>query len=296
MELDFKKCDIVDSKEDEIEKIVYLQNPKNANIVGVAQQIGNNKDIVMFSTLMSILFKARSKLKYMQGKSDVSYEENHISILMTEEIMWNLYKKQKNPKQIKEFILENGCIIEELLLKYYSEKNINYVTNRFFIDTVINQSTPSEILKLNPYMINQLLDYQQNPLTYEEKIIEEMLDYYSEAQELYESPIDINYTIGLLKNNNELFESKKKLLYIVSNVYQQSGERKDKTYYYKLSQILEMTQYKPQNIIRYLNNNTKIRDEIVGKFIDYNIYIEEDTLEKLEQKPSAVYAKKIYHK
>lgn len=295
MVLDFKKCDLVNSKEEEIERIVYMNNPKKTNIRGLVQHICNNEDIIMLSTLMSMLFKIRSKSIYVKDKIDKSAEMEQESILMTEEIIWDLYKKSKNSRQIKKFFSENDCIIEKLLLKYYSEKNTNYISEKFFIETIIEQNGQKEILSLNPFMINQILDYQQKPLTTEEQIIMELTNYYIEAQQYYDTPRDLEYVKHLLYNNNETNELCRKTLFMISNVYQESKEKEDR-FYGRLVHKLDKMNYKPLNIINYINNDNEMFKEVLEKFINYNINIEEGRLEELEKKPSSIYAKKIYRK
>ena len=160
MELDFKKMDLVSQKEDQIEKIIYMTKAGATDIKGLAQHIYYNKDSIMLQTLMSMLFKIRSKSLYMIDKVKKSEEYEQTSIFMSEEVIGSLYKRNKKNTydDIKKRILKNGYIIKDLLLKYYAEKNTNYIENKFFIETILKQKSQKEILSLNPFMINQLLE------------------------------------------------------------------------------------------------------------------------------------------
>ena len=297
MELDFKKMDLVSQKEDQIEKIIYMTKAGATDIKGLAQHIYYNKDSIMIQTLMSMLFKIRSKSLYMIDKVKKSEEYEQTSIFMSEEVIGSLYKRNKKNTydDIKKRILKNGYIIKDLLLKYYAEKNTNYIENKFFIETILKQKSQKEILSLNPFMINQLLEYQQTPLRQEEQTIVELIDYYIEAQQYYDTPEDIEYVIYLLINNNKA-ELEKKLLFIISNMYQESKEHKDYEAYSKIARILENPACKPINMIDYVKNNKQAITEIIQKFIEYNFYIPEGRLQELETKPTAQYAKKIYRK
>ena len=146
-------------------------------------------------------------------------------------------------------------------------------------------------------MINQLMDYEQNPLTQEEKIIQEVMDYLNEAEWNYLlSDEIIGYVIkSLEKNNKNNNIISNKLLFIISNVYQESKERND-DFYGKLMYILENTKFDPETIINYINNDKKILIEIMKKFTEYNREIEEGRNEVLNNKPSAELAQKIYRK
>jgi len=149
---------------------------------------------------------------------------------------------------------------------------------------------------LNPYMINQFLDYQQKPLSEEEQIIREIIDYYIASQQYYGKP-RIDHVIGLLGENNERYNNRleRKVLFIMSNTYQETKDRNDSFYGY-LMDILDKMDYKPQKIINYLSNNYEKFKKILEKFIEYNMCIEEGRLEELEKQPSAQYAKRIYRK
>lgn len=314
MELDFKKYDIVDAKEAKLEEIVFMQNPKNANVKGLTKYI-DEKDKLMLHTLLSIMFKLRSKAIYTKDKMPKSVESKETIIKETERIIGSLHRdlkrnrydnikdfiQEKNPNNFRDFRREkkyiNRQIIGDLLYRYYLEKNTSYIGSKLYIKTLLDQNSAKEILTINPFMIGELLDYQQKPLTKEELIIQEVMDYLIEAEQNYANPDDvIKYTIELLEQNNKGFGLKEnKILYIISNVYQESKERND-SFYGKMLYILENTKYEPHKIIDYLNKNNNILIEIIEKFTDYNMYLEEGRLEELEQKPSAEYAKRIYRK
>ncbi len=298
MELDFRKNNIVNSKEDEIERIISKRT-SSTNIPELANHIKKNKDIIMASTLMSILFKVRNKSIYMKDKIEISSEFEEDTIFLTQELIKMMYStlEKRGLKGINRPLLENASIINDILLKYISDKKTNYIAQKFFIETLINQNSQKEILELNPYMITELLNYQQNPLTTEEKIIREIIDYYIESQQCFDSPKDLKYVLHLLGKNSKAFkEPEVKMLYIVSNTYQQSKEQEDYKFYNRMREIIENPSCNQSWIINYLNQNQSFTYEIINKFIKYNIDIQEGELKLLETRPTAQYAKKIYKK
>lgn len=314
MGLNFKENDIVERKEDILEDTLFLNNRKHAEVRGILKYI-NNKDRLMLHTVMSILYKLRSKRIYMKGKMPERIKTDEYVIKETERIISRFYEdlKNNNYKHLKLFIEEpnkkdfiacllgdqskNRDILSDLLYKYYYERNTNYIEDKFYLETILNQNKAKEILALNPYMINQLMDYEQNPLTQEEKIIQEVMDYLNEAEWNYLlSDEIIGYVIKTLEKNNKNNNIiSNKLLFIISNVYQESKERND-DFYGKLMYILENTKFDPETIINYINNDKKILIEIMKKFTEYNREIEEGRLEVLNNKPSAELAQKIYRK
>ena len=192
---------------------------------------------------------------------------------------------------------ENRKVLSNLLYDYYYDKNTNYIGEKFYLENITKQKSAREILSLNPYLISQLLDYQQKPLTKEELIIQEIMDYLKYAEwNYYESDKIIKCVINLFdQNNQKIGIMERKILFIVSNVFQESKERND-NYYGKMMYLLESTKYDPEIIINCISRDKKTLIEIIKKFIEYNRQIEEGRLEELEQKPSSKYAKKIYRK
>lgn len=295
MELDFKTYDIVKAKEDEIERIISKKS-KTTNIPELAQRIKDNKDIVMVRTLMSILFKARSKSIWMKNKVPKSSEYEQDTIFMTEELMKIIYLtlNRRGIKGIEKLLLENASVTNDILLKYFSDKNTNYISEKFFIETILDHRNSKEILTLNPFIINELLNYQKKPLTYEENIIREMVDYYIEAQQYYDSPKDIEYVKKLFKKNTSHIKQKEdELMFMISDVYQEAQDRQDYEFYRTISKIVEANNF---DIINYLYQNKLLVSQIIKKFVEYNINIEEGRLEELDKKPSSAYARRIYRK
>jgi hypothetical protein len=314
MGLNFKENDIVGKKEDKLEEVLFEKNPQNAEVLKINKYI-DDKDRLMLHTIMSTLFKLRSKKLYMIGKIPDKVEEDEETIWEIEIIIRNLYKALKNNRydKIKDFLNEtkkndfltflmeekneNRKVLSNLLYDYYYDKNTNYIGEKFYLENITKQKSAREILSLNPYMISQLLDYQQKPLTKEELIIQEIMDYLKYAEwNYYESDKIIKCVINLFEQNNQKIGiMERKILFIVSNVFQESKERND-NYYGKMMYLLESTKYDPEIIINCISRDKKTLIEIIKKFIEYNRQIEEGRLEELEQKPSSKYAKKIYRK
>lgn len=314
MGLNFKENDVVRLQEDKLEEVLFERNPQNAEVLKINPYI-DNKDVFMMHTIMSILFKLRSKKLYMKGKIPGKIEEDEDAIWETEIIIRDFYKalKENRYDKIKDFInetkknnfitfliegkYENRKILSNLLYDYYKDKNVNYIGEKFYLENIIKQKNVREVLSLNPYMISQLLEYQQNPLTKEELIIQEIMDYlkYSEWNYFYPEEI-IKHVIDLFEQNNQKTNAKEiKMLFIISNVFQESKERNDK-FYGKIMYLLESAKYDPETIINYLSQDKKTLIEIMKKFTEFNRNIKEGRLEELETKPSAEYAQKIYRK
>lgn len=314
MGLNFKENDVVRLQEDKLEEVLFERNPQNAEVLKINPYI-DNKDVFMMHTIMSILFKLRSKKLYMKGKIPGKIEEDEDAIWETEIIIRDFYKalKEKRYDKIKDFLnesqknnflafliegkYENRKILSNLLYDYYKDKNVNYIGEKFYLENIIKQKNVREVLSLNPYMISQLLDYQQNPLTKEELIIQEIMDYlkYSEWNYFYPEEI-IKHVIDLFEQNNQKTNAKEiKMLFIISNVFQESKERNDK-FYGKIMYLLESAKYDPETIINCLSQDKKTLIEIMKKFTEFNRNIKEGRLEELETKPSAEYAQKIYRK
>jgi len=313
MGLNFKEYDIVGRNEDKLEEVLFEKNHQNAELSKLNKYI-DNKDTIMLSTIMSSLYKLRSKKLYMINKIPGKYEEDEDTIWEAEIIIRNIYKalKEKRYDKIKDLIKsnnnsffsfliegksENRRILNNLLYNYYYDKNINYIGEKFYMENIFKQNSVKEVLALNPYMINQILDYEQHPLTKEELIIQEIMDYLKDAEWKYIDSNEITkYIIELFKYNNKKTNTKeKKLLFIVSNVFQESKERNDR-FYGKIMYILENTKYDPETIINYLSRDEKTLIEIMKKFIDYNREIEKGRFEELQEKSSAKIAEKIYRK
>lgn len=313
MGLNFKEYDIVGRNEDKLEEVLFEKNHQNAELSKLNKYI-DNKDTIMLSTIMSSLYKLRSKKLYMINKIPGKYEEDEDTIWEAEIIIRNIYKalKEKRYDKIKDLIKsnnnsffsfliegksENRRILNNLLYNYYYDKNINYIGEKFYMENIFKQNSVKEVLALNPYMINQILDYEQHPLTKEELIIQEIMDYLKDAEWKYIDSNEITkYIIELFKYNNKKTNTKeKKLLFIVSNVFQESKERNDR-FYGKIMYILENTKYDPETIINYLSRDEKTLIEIMKKFIDYNREIEKGRFEELQKKSSAKIAEKIYRK
>ena len=181
-------------------------------------------------------------------------------------------------------------------MEYFSEKQTNYIKEKFFIENIINQNKQKEVLALNPFMIIQLLDECANPLTEEELIINETIDYNVEAEQYFDAQSDIIYTLDKLKeNSNGPVEYARKKLFIISDVFQESYE-KDRQLYEKMKNIFDYLKYDSEKVILYMNNDKELLYKIVKKFVDYNINIKNNRLQELENKPAEKYAKIIYNK
>lgn len=294
MELDFKEHDVARNKEDEIYEIL-IKISKNTNIPELAQHIIDKKDILMVRTLMSTLFKIRSKAIYMTNGYSLSRNAIKEQAKYAEGLIGEMYVNlnRRGLKGIKRVLIENASMINEDLMDYYAERNRSYISDKFFIKTILDQDNAQELLGLNPFEINELLSYQQKPLTEEEKIIREIIDYFMESQDLYDSPDDIKYVEKLINKNNHIIELIRKKSYMISNVYQHARSQDDKVMLDKIVNQIENDRIKGEEAYGYIMKYYE--QDIIRKFVEYNIDLEEGTLERLKKEPSAVYAKKLYN-
>lgn len=293
MELNFKEYDVARNKEDEIYEIL-IKKSNNTNIPEIAQHIVSKKDILMVRTLMSTLFKIRSKALYNEKELLKSCNLLAEKALYAEGLIGEFYLNlnRRGLKGIKRVLIENASMINEDLMDYYAERNQNYIADKFFIKTILDQDNTQELLGLNPLEINELLSYQQKPLTAEEEIIREIIDYFMESQEFYDSPDDIKHVQNLIKENNNGFKRIIKKSYMISNVYQHARSQDDKIMLDKIVNPIESDRIKGDEAYDYIMR--KYEKDIIRKFVEYNIDLEEGRLEELKKEPSAVYAKKIY--
>ena len=170
MGLDFKKYDVVSAKEAKINS--FFSDKTEEPILSLASYIKEKKDMIMVKTLMSILFKVRNKLKYMPDEK--KKEEDKIKQI--ENIIKKIYLS-KDIDDIEKIILKYGNELKKILKEFFYKQKLNYIQERLSIKSIIDHGEQHEISKLNPYMLCQLFDICANPLTEEENIINEIINY-----------------------------------------------------------------------------------------------------------------------
>ena len=124
MELNFKEHDVARNKEDEIYEIL-IKKSENTNIPELAQHITDKKDILMVRTLMSTLFKIRSKALCMTKTKSLSNNAIKEKAIYAEGLIGEMYisLNRRGLKGIKRVLIENASMMNEDLMDYYAERN-----------------------------------------------------------------------------------------------------------------------------------------------------------------------------
>ena len=107
MRIDFKENDIVEFKEKVLSDTIFEKNTANAEVARINKYI-DNEDRFMLQTIMSTLYKLRSKRAYMMGRIPGKYEQEENTIWETEIIIKIFYEALKENRfdKIKNFLNE----------------------------------------------------------------------------------------------------------------------------------------------------------------------------------------------
>ena len=297
MGLDFKKYDIVSASEDKIFEEISVETLLIYPEMLLSHHIAERRDKVMARTLISIMFKEKNYLSYVINNiaKNTNYsllKKNMIPEAEDKIIRLNELLNENRIYKIPSIVSEDCKFMHEILSGYFSQRNSNYISKKFFLQIILNQNSANKILTLNPFMINELLAYLQIPLTTEENIVRELIDYYR-VSKFCNHQNSIEYLIELLLKNKTETDINDKLRFILSNVYQESLERKDMKTHQRVERIVEEPNF---DVAQYLKQNKLLLSTIIEKFIKYNMNIKEGRLEELDTKSSAIYAKRIYRK
>lgn len=293
MEIDFKEYDEISKMEKIIEGIIDSFDIKNACIILTTPE----QQLIYILTMISILYKERCYEEYLS--ENVNGMLDDISIELIDEIIGQL-EQQISENKIMDTtytIKKYGQLIEGYLQRYFFKKNTNYISNKHSMEIIKSKNKQKEILKHNPLIINQLLQYEQKPLSKEEIIIQEITEFLVEAQQLYENEEEIiNNIKDLMKRNYKKDRLNEAIMFIISNVYQEIIEHPEDENINIIVSIVENTNIKPEQIIEHFKKSKAFSNMLLQTFIKYNLNIEEKRLEELENKPSKEYAKRIYTK
>lgn len=298
MILDFKKNDIVSKKEEQIRQIINRPGILNTDLNKIARYIEKTEDIYCVMTLMSIFFKERSRAMFFKEKFYLSEQDEQFTIDIAEELIAAMLLKLYNNDytKIKRMILENADMIDTLIIRYYSAKNTNYIFNQMPLELIKKQSQQKDALYINPFMINQIMNNEQTPLTKEEQIIYELLEYLIEAEQYFSGFEKMGYIRKLLNDNNSNKDIENKIRFIISNTYQEAKEHPQDEDSSNIIIPIENPNISSEQVTNYFKINKEYSNMILKKFFEYNINIYEGRLKELEEKPSSKYAKKIYIK
>lgn len=293
MRLDFQKYDEISRMEMIIEAIIN-HNRLDKLLISLGTE-DNQKRMIL--TMISMLYKQKCHHEYVKNHIIDDDEISNIKIIY--EIIDILNEELKKEKILSATrkVNENGNIIQIFLEKYFEQKNINYITNKHFMKLVIEQGNQKELLSYNPYAINQLLEYIQNPLTKEEIIIADLLEYNSEAENTFNRQEKILTSVKeLMKQNYKGEQLDDAIAFILSDVYQEIIENYYDSNRNLIKSIIENKEVEKTEIIEHFKENDAFSIMILNKFFLFNKKLYEGRLKELEQKESKKYAKRIYDK
>lgn len=293
VKLDFEEYDEISKMELIIESII-----RNFRLEQVLISLANDeKQKIMILTILSILCKQKYYQEYLK-KHVIQYQQDGV-IQVIEEVI-NKLKESLETNDIKEAtykLKEHGEFIQINLDMYFQKKHANYITEKHSMKLVIDQNKQKELLETNPYTINQLLKYLQKPLTQEETIIEEMIEFQQESFQTYKIETKIlKYIKALMKKNYNEEQLNNTIAFILSNVYQEVLEDYNDQNRRLIKNIVENEDLNKTELIEHFKNNDMFSNMILKKFLIYNDKIEEGRLEELQHKESKKYAKRLYDK
>ena len=290
VKINFDEYDQISSMEDKIESIIKRINLKDNYIISYNKE----ENIRYVLTIISILYKQKCYEEYLEI---ITKTKRKIEIQSLNKIIEEIYKyiKIDNFVNASKTIGKYGFVVQEILNQYFNKKNTNYITKQHTIESLIKQNKHKELLKYNPLIINQLLKAMQSPLTQEEQIIEDIIEFIVESQQIFFDKIDItNYIKELMKNKYGEKELEKVISFIISDTYQEIKENPLDKYPNIIIPIIENERITKKDIINQFNENDKFSNIILETFVKYNIEIRQGRLEELEKKSSKKYAKKLY--
>jgi len=293
VKLDFKKYDVTSTMEQIIESTI--RHFRLNSIVITLKTEEKQKQLIL--TIISILYKLKCYQEYLKENIAEFEQDENIKILY--EIIDKFSKniEDNDIKQATILLKTMGSYIQVFLEMYFERKNANYIAEKSYIKYVIDQKNQKEYLEYNPYVINQLLQYIQNPLTPEETIISEIIEYEVETEQLYNRQEKVlRHIKKLMKTHNDEETYSDKIAFIISNVYQEVIEDYNDENRSIIKGIIENEEMDRNAVIEQFKTSDTFSNMILKTFLLHNREIEEGHLEELKTKESKQYAKRIYDK
>ncbi len=305
--------DNIAKMEDIIEHLIA-----NFNLTGGILKMKRDNELYAI-TIMSILQKEQ-------------YYEEYIGRFITETVDTRKTEKLKEiVSEIKHSLEMNNepAItiykysedISKYLENYFNRKNENYILEKYTLEAINKIKKAKEYIKNNPFALNQMLYYEENQLTDEEKIIAELREVYIQAAyneknsnrmrnnpfqsiEDYEDLEDEEEKqvkiIASMKNTMKSIYSKEKLneitRFVISNTYQEISDDLKNPKRNIIIPIIENEKINVEDIVNHFIENERFSRLFLEDFIDYNRNIDQGRLEELKHKKSNQYAKRIYKK
>lgn len=293
VKIDYEEYDIISTMEDVIKSIISSIGLQKAYISMRTYE----QQVTYILTIISILYKEKCYEEYL-GKN-VNGKIDDIAVNLIYEVIDTLREQLENDELLKatRYIKENGYIIETFLQRYFEKKSTNYITKKHALEIVKSQNNQHELLEYNPFTINQLLTYENKPLTKEEIMIQEITEFLVESEQTLDEKREIfANTKELMKKNYDEKKLNEVISFIISNSYQELMEHLDDENRNIIIPIIENPNVNPKDIIDHFKEKDSFSNMFIQIFVKYNLTIKEGRLKELEEKPSKKYAKKIYQK
>jgi len=304
--IEINRFDEIERMENVIEKLVVAPKMLRSIVSSLIDQqfkfistmATQEEQITITLALISILYKENCYQKHIQKQLGVIDLERQIELKELEKIIYELKQNlEENQQEVYETIHKYGVEIEEYLRGYYCRKNANYIFQKYNLEIIRKQKKEKEFIKINPLSLNQLIYYNENPLTEEEKIIAQVIEYCVEAEQKYDERFEqLEYLKKLLKQNHTEEELDDIILFIIRDTYQEVYQDSKNPQKYDIMYSLENENIKPEYFIKYFKENEKFSNMFLENFIDYNLYIEEGRLEELKTKESYEKIKRLEKK
>ena len=278
--IDYNEYDELYEIEEIIKMILEEKNHETSKII-----FKEKEDQIKYILTMKTLIN----MKYM-------YTKQYNQINQTLEKLYKKINKTNDLNEINKLIIDNNLIINEICNDYYFPRN--YIYKKYCDEIILEEG--KKVIKDNPfYLNNHLKAFNKTKLTKEEKIINNVIEYYllTNKSEYKIEQIDakIEITKGLLQTNlGEEYNDH--ILYMISNIYQEIIKNSTHPFYSDIKTIVENEDIKTKDIITHFNQNSNFSNTVVKYFLQYNKDIDENRLHELENYPSYEKTKRIYQK
>lgn len=293
MEIDFNTYDYLSYTEEIMEHLFEIVSLENA-IITFPNYEKSTTYLLMITT---ILYKEMCYNKYYEQVLKNAKMKIEIDFVdeRTKNIIDDLkkYISEKDHPSAQKLILYNGSLIEEYVERYFDRKNKNYIQAKRPFYILNKQHKQIELLHINPFAVNQSIKYYKNPITEEEKLISDMIDYLyiiKEIQKVEDDDEKLNNIKHLfITNYNQHLNDA--IIFIICNAYQEILEQTNDPFYIHLKSIIENTQITTEEIIQHFKEDKKFSNTIIAAFLYYNKKIKNGRLQELKSKPSYEYVK-----
>ena len=291
--IDYERYDRISEMEDVVKSIMSTIGLQKAYITMKTYE----QQITYMLTMISILYKEKCYEEYLESNVNGELDDVAVDVIYdTIDSLKECIIKNNNIKAIK-IIKERAFIIEPFLQRYFSKKQQNYIAGKHSMEIVINQNNQVELLQYNPFAINQVLKYQQQPLAKEEINIKEITEFLVDSQQIYEKISEMLKNVKKMMINNYKNDHLNEVIaFIISNAYQEVKEHTENENHNTITAIVENSKINVENIIKHFKDSDTFSNMILNTFLEYNLEIEKGRLQELSTKPSKEYAKRIYQK